>query len=112
MNHRVSFDGNFLEYFLVALGLLVLCAITFGLATPYLFYWSLKYFFTKLRIGQNRILFTGIFGEYFLVSLGLLVLSVFTFGLALPYYAYWTFKYFFTHLELQGVEMMSPGYAR
>ena len=38
MNHRVSFDGNFLEYFLVALGLLVLCAVTFGLATPYLFY--------------------------------------------------------------------------
>ena len=65
-----------------------------------------------MRIGQNRILFTGTFGEYFLVSLGLLVLSVFTFGLALPYYAYWTFKYFFTHLELQGVEMVSAGYAR
>lgn len=47
---RILFKGNFWEYFLISLGLLVLSLITFGLALPYYFYWILKYFFTKLEI--------------------------------------------------------------
>lgn len=107
MNQRIHFEGSFIEYFLIAVGLVVVCFLTLGLALPYYFYWSLKYFFTKLRIGDQKIAFTGNFGEYFLTALGLLVVSVITLGLALPYYGYWTFKYFFAHLELQG-DVNSP----
>lgn len=97
---RIRFEGSFIEYFVISLALLVLSAVTFGLALPYYAFWSLKYFFTKLRVGDQRIVFAGSFGEYFVTALGLLVLSVLTLGLLLPYYAYWSFKYFFTRLEL------------
>ncbi len=100
MRQRITFHGNFAEYFLIALALIALSAVTFGLALPYLPYWSLKYFFTKLRIGDRQVAYTGNVAENFLMALGLMVLSVITFGLALPYYAYWLFKYFFTRLEL------------
>jgi len=101
MNKKVTFTGSFGEYFLISLALLVLSVITFGIALPYLIYWSCQYFFTKLEIEGKKLNFVGSFGEYFLTSLGLLVLSVITFGIASPYYAYWSFKYFFTRLELE-----------
>jgi uncharacterized membrane protein YjgN (DUF898 family) len=47
---RVIFTGHFAEYFVYSLGLLVLSVLTLGIMLPYLFYWSLKYFFTKLEI--------------------------------------------------------------
>lgn len=44
------FTGNFGDYFLKSLGLLILSIITLGLALPYWVYWSYKYFFTHLEI--------------------------------------------------------------
>ena len=108
MGHRISFDGRFIEYFLISLGLLVLTVVTLGLGGVYWFYWSRKYFFSKLRIGDQRIVCTGGFGEFFLTALGLGLLSVITFGLALPYFAYWQFKYFATHLELAPAPAPGP----
>lgn len=100
MARKINFTGGFIEYFLISLGLLVLSAITFGIALPYYIYWSFKYFFSKLELDGKPLKFSGSFGEYFLISLGLLVLSVITFGIALPYWGYWSFKYFFTHMEV------------
>ncbi len=100
MTMDIDFNGNFWEYFLVSLLLLVLSVITLGLAFPYWSYWNLKYFFTKLSIAGRDVVFTGNFLTYFLVSLGLLILSAITFGLLLPYYLYWSFKYFFDNLQV------------
>lgn len=47
---KIIFKGNFWEYFLISLGLLILCVITFGLLIPYFTYWNFKYFFTKLEL--------------------------------------------------------------
>jgi len=49
---KIKYTGNFLEYFLINILLLILCVITFGLAIPYLFYWDFKYFFNHLEITQ------------------------------------------------------------
>lgn len=49
-NARVIFTGHFAEYFVYALGLMVLSVLTLGIMLPYLFYWSFKYFFTRLEI--------------------------------------------------------------
>jgi uncharacterized membrane protein YjgN (DUF898 family) len=50
MGKKIKFTGGFGEYFIMSLGLMLLSIITFGLATPYWMYWSLKYFFTRLEI--------------------------------------------------------------
>lgn len=50
MNKKIKFTGSFGEYFIMSLGLMLFSIITFGLATPYWMYWSLKYFFTRLVI--------------------------------------------------------------
>jgi uncharacterized membrane protein YjgN (DUF898 family) len=53
---KIVFTGHFLEYFIMMLGLMVLTVLTCGIALPYLFYWSHKYFFTHMEIhieGQN-----------------------------------------------------------
>ena len=50
MSKKIKFTGSFGEYFIMSLGLMLLSIITFGLATPYWMYWSLKYFFTRLEI--------------------------------------------------------------
>ena len=50
MNKKIKFTGSFGEYFIMSLGLMLLSIITFGLATPYWMYWSLKYFFTRLEV--------------------------------------------------------------
>ncbi len=47
---KIIFTGHFAEYFVVSLGLLVLSALTLGLALPYWMYWSFKYFFNKLEL--------------------------------------------------------------
>lgn len=47
---RIIFTGNFCEYFFTSLLLLLLGAVTFGLALPYYVYWSFKYFFTHMEI--------------------------------------------------------------
>jgi uncharacterized membrane protein YjgN (DUF898 family) len=47
---KIVFTGNFWEYFIMSLGLLLLSLITFGLALPYAAYWSLKYFFQHLEL--------------------------------------------------------------
>ena len=101
MNTKIKFTGNFGEYFIMSLGLLLLSVLTFGLALPYYSYWNFKYFFTKLKIENDEVVYVGNFGEYFVMSLGLLVLSVITFGLAFPYWIYWSVKYFFSRLELK-----------
>lgn len=100
MSTRIKFSGSFGEYFIMSIGLFLLSIITFGLATPYWAYWSFKYFFTRMRVGDQRVKFTGGFGEYFIMSLGLFLLSIITFGLAFPYWIYWSVKYFFTRLEV------------
>lgn len=99
MNKKLIFTGNFAEFFLCSLGLLVLSVITFGIAFPYLIYWVNKYFFSRLRMDGKAVLFTGNFSDYFIYSLGLLALSVFTFGIAFPYWIYWNGKYFAANLE-------------
>jgi uncharacterized membrane protein YjgN (DUF898 family) len=101
MSKKIKFTGEFGEYFIMSLGLLLLSVITFGLALPYWAYWSSKYFFTKLEFEDKKVLFSGSFGEYFIMSLGLLLLSIITFGLAFPYWIYWSFKYFFARLEVE-----------
>ena len=50
MSKKIKFTGGFGEYFIMSLGLMLLSIITFGLATSYWMYWSLKYFFTRLEI--------------------------------------------------------------
>lgn len=40
---KLHFTGSFGEYFFVSLGLMILCAFTFGLAFPYYLYWNIKY---------------------------------------------------------------------
>lgn len=47
---KVIFTGNFWEYFIFSLGLLVLSVVTFGILLPYYFYWMFKYFFTRMEI--------------------------------------------------------------
>jgi len=97
---NIRFTGGFWDFFFKSILIGLLCVITLGLATPYLVYWSSKYFFTSLKVGSRPVQFTGSFGEYFLMSLGLFILSVITFGLLLPYYAYWNVKYFASNLEV------------
>lgn len=106
--HKISFDGHFGKYFVISLCLFLLTLLTLGLAGVYWTYWNRKYFFTKLRIGDQRIAFRGSFGEYFFTLLGLALLSAITFGLALPYAVYWSYKYFFTCMELVPVVGASP----
>lgn len=63
---RIIFKGNFGEYFVTSMGLLVisfiitgviaasgfttLAIVAMGVIFPYLCYWMFKYFFTKLEI--------------------------------------------------------------
>ena len=47
---EIVFTGNFWEYFLVSLGLLVLSFLTAVILLPYWVFWSAKYFFTRLEI--------------------------------------------------------------
>ena len=47
---RIVFTGNFWEYFLISLGLLVLSVITFRILLPYWMYWQYKYFFAHMEI--------------------------------------------------------------
>ncbi|GGB49247.1 hypothetical protein GCM10011316_21720 [Roseibium aquae] len=47
---KIVFKGNFWEFFFMAIGLMILSIITFGLLLPYLFYWQLKYFFNNMEI--------------------------------------------------------------
>jgi len=47
---KIIFTGNFFEYFLMSLGLLILCIMTFGLLLPYYVYWNFKYFVSKFEI--------------------------------------------------------------
>ena len=108
MNTPIKFTGSFGEYFISSLGLLLLSVITFGLAIPYWLYWSYKYFFTRMQVGEQKVKFTGGFGEYFIMSLGLMLLSIITFGLALPYWFYWQIKYFFTRMEIMDEYANSP----
>ena len=47
---KILFTGNFLDYFIKSLLLLLLCIVTFGLAIPYYAYWTIRYFFTNMEI--------------------------------------------------------------
>jgi len=47
---KIIFTGSFWDYFLKALGLILLSIITFGLGFIYFSYWSVKYFVTHLAI--------------------------------------------------------------
>jgi uncharacterized membrane protein YjgN (DUF898 family) len=47
---KIVFTGNFWEYFIMSLGLLLLSIITFGLALPYAVYWHAKYFVAHLEL--------------------------------------------------------------
>ncbi len=47
---KIIFKGNFWDFFLKFIGLLVLSVITFGLVLPYLFFWQMKYFVDNLEI--------------------------------------------------------------
>jgi len=97
---NIRFTGSFGQFFIVSLGLMLLSIITLGLALPYLSYWTTRYFFTELEVGNRPVEFTGSFGEYFLIALGLILLTVLTLGLAAPYFAYWNVKYFASNLQV------------
>lgn len=47
---KVKFDGNFVDYFIRMIGIIILTVLTFGLALPYLFYFNNKYFFSRMTI--------------------------------------------------------------
>ncbi len=47
---KILFKGHFFEYFIMSLGLLVLSVITLGILLPYYFYWTFKYFFSRMEI--------------------------------------------------------------
>lgn len=47
---KIEFTGNFGEFFIMSLGLLVLTFITFGIMFPYYVYWQYKYFVSHLEI--------------------------------------------------------------
>lgn len=47
---KIVFTGNFGEFFIASLGLLLLSCITLGILFPYYFYWQFKYFFTHMEI--------------------------------------------------------------
>jgi len=47
---KIIFTGNFGEYFISSLGLLVLSFITFGILLPYFIYWQYKYFVAHLEM--------------------------------------------------------------
>ncbi len=47
---KVIFTGEFWDYFIKSLGLIVLTVITFGLLAPYLVWWQAKYFVNHLEI--------------------------------------------------------------
>jgi hypothetical protein len=47
---KIIFTGNFGEFFIAALGLIVLSCITLGIALPYFIYWQYKYFVSNLEI--------------------------------------------------------------
>lgn len=47
---KIIFTGNFGEFFIMALGLIVLSVFTFGIALPYFIYWQYKYFVSHLEI--------------------------------------------------------------
>jgi uncharacterized membrane protein YjgN (DUF898 family) len=46
----ILFTGNFGEFFVMSLGLIVLSIITVGIMLPYFFYWQYKYFVSHLEI--------------------------------------------------------------
>ena len=97
---KFAFKGSFGEFFIYALGLLLLSVITLFIAFPYFIFWINKYFFANLELDGKPVRFTGSFVDYFISSLGLFFLSVITFGLAFPYWIYWNGKYFSSHLEI------------
>ena len=47
---KIVFNGNFGEYFVMSLGLIILSLLTFGIMLPYYFYWMFKYFFTRMEL--------------------------------------------------------------
>jgi uncharacterized membrane protein YjgN (DUF898 family) len=47
---KIVFTGNFWEFFIMSLGLLLLSAVSFGLLLPYAVYWHAKYFVTHLEL--------------------------------------------------------------
>ena len=47
---KIVFTGNFWEYFGTSLLLFILSVITLGIFLPFFFYWSFRYFFTKMEI--------------------------------------------------------------
>lgn len=97
---NIEFTGNFWTFFFASIGLAILTICTLGLAAPYAVYWTTKYFFTRLKVGNRHFQFTGGFGEYFLMSLALFILTVLTVGILAPYYAYWNVKYFASRLQI------------
>ncbi len=49
---KIYFTGNFWDYFIKTLVLVLLTLVTFGLLTPYLIWWQAKYFFNRLEIEE------------------------------------------------------------
>ncbi len=47
---KIIFKGNFWDFALKFIGLLVLTVITVGLVAPYLVFWQYKYFVDNLEI--------------------------------------------------------------
>ena len=64
MSKKITFSGEFGEYFIMSLGLMILSGITFGLAFPYWVYWSFKCFFTKMEIQEQVVSTKYSFTQY------------------------------------------------
>ena len=50
---KIIFKGNFWDFAIKFILLLLLGILTFGLALPYLFYWQVKYFVSHLEIKMD-----------------------------------------------------------
>ena len=51
---KIIYTGKFLEWLVWNIALTVLTIVTFGIASPYLFYWNKKYFFEHLEINDKK----------------------------------------------------------
>lgn len=47
---KIKFTGNFGDFFLKSLGLMILSVLTVGLLVPYFLYWQYKYFVSHLEV--------------------------------------------------------------
>ena len=51
---KYVFTGDAWEFFFISLGLIILSAITFGIAFPFYIYWMVRYFITHTELHASE----------------------------------------------------------